>query len=130
MLSTAGLDLIVRGFAHTVGTTAGLMAVADKAGELVRVLSAWGDAMALDDLPTSLTGGLVGRAFGFERAVLEPLWSEDGLSGLRSSLRPGTPRPSDWPSGCGPPSTRAPRRRGAGQRRCAGRIRADAVEQR
>jgi diguanylate cyclase (GGDEF)-like protein len=79
-LSTAGLDLIVRGFAHTVGATAGLMAVSDKAGELVRVLSAWGEAMALDDLPASLTGGFVGRAFGFERAVLEPLWSEDGLS--------------------------------------------------
>jgi hypothetical protein len=44
------------------------------------VLSAWGEAMALDDLPASLTGGFVGRAFGFERAVLEPLWSEDGLS--------------------------------------------------
>ncbi len=80
MLSTAGLDLIVRGFAHTVGATAGLMAVSDKAGELVRVLSAWGDAMALDDLPASLTGGFVGRAFNFERAVLEPLWFDDGLS--------------------------------------------------
>jgi hypothetical protein len=79
MLSTAGLDLIVRGFAHTEGATAGLMAVSDKAGELVRVLSAWGDAMALDDLPASLTGGFVGRAFGFERAVLEPLCSRDGL---------------------------------------------------
>jgi hypothetical protein len=31
MLSTAGLDLIVRGFAHTVGAAAGLMAVSDKA---------------------------------------------------------------------------------------------------
>jgi hypothetical protein len=61
MLSTAGLDLIVRGFAHTVGATAGLMAVSDKAGELVRALSAWGDAMALDDLPASLTGGFVPR---------------------------------------------------------------------
>jgi hypothetical protein len=77
ILSTAGLDLIVRGFAHTVGATAGLMAVSDKAGELVRVLSAWGDAMALDDLPASLTGGFVGRAFAWKRAALEPLWSED-----------------------------------------------------
>lgn len=40
MLSTAGLDLIVRGFAHTAGATAGLMAVSDTAGKLVRVLSA------------------------------------------------------------------------------------------
>jgi diguanylate cyclase (GGDEF)-like protein len=80
MLSTAGLDLIVRGFAHTVRAAAGLMAVSDKAGELVRVLSAWGEAMTLDDLPASLTGGFVGRAFGFERAALEPLWSEDSLS--------------------------------------------------
>jgi diguanylate cyclase (GGDEF)-like protein len=82
MLSTAGLDLIVRGFAHTVGATAGVMAVSDKAGEFVRVLSARGDAMALDELPASLTGGFVGRAFAFERAVLEP---------LRSQTRPALP---------------------------------------
>lgn len=65
MLSTAGLDLIVRGFAYTVGATAGLMAVSDKAGELVRVLSARGDAMALDDLPASLTGGFCGPRVQF-----------------------------------------------------------------
>jgi hypothetical protein len=69
-----------------MGATAGLMAVSDKAGKLVRVLSAWGDALALDDLPASLTGGFVGRAFAWKRAALEPLWSEEQRSGMATAV--------------------------------------------
>ena len=73
MLATAELDLVVRGLARTVGAQAGLLAVSDRTGQLVEVLGTWGDVIALEGLPASLTDRFLGRAFASERAVLEPL---------------------------------------------------------
>lgn len=88
LLATAELDILARGAARTVGVQAGLVAVSDGPGEVVDVLATWGDAMGIETFPGSLTDRFLGRAFGSERAVLEPS-HPTRLRGARCEPGPG-----------------------------------------
>lgn len=113
----AGLILIVRDLARTLGAEVSLLGLADPTGESVEVVAAAGTAAGRDELPLLLPGGFVGRALGFERAALEAIEPEDSAlgspaSGARVTHAVGAAvRPFDGPAGalCAGFSTDPPR---------------------